>query len=195
MFEPIKKILILAVVLILVSCESLPPSDINNLCVIFKEKKSWYKHAKAVEKRRDISIPIMMAFIHQESSFKANARPSRIEILGIKLWRKSSSYGYSQAKEATWGWYKDKAKKPYARRDNFADAVDFIGWYNSLSRRTAGIAKNDTYNLYLAYHEGHGGFKRKNYNKKKWLLDVAKKVDNRSKIYAKQLQNCKLKRR
>ena len=178
----------------LVGCESLPPSDINNLCVIFKEKRSWYKHAKAIEKKRGTSIPIMMAFIHQESSFKAKARPSRIEVLGIKLWRKSSSYGYSQAKEGTWGWYQDKASKPHARRTNFADAVDFIGWYNSVSRKSAGIAKNDAKNLYLAYHEGHGGYRSKTYNKKPWLLSIANKVEKRSKAYANQLNRCNLKR-
>ncbi len=184
----------IAIVLImgLVGCQTYPPSDINNLCVIFKEKRAWYKQAKAVEKRRGTPIPVMMAFIHQESSFKANARPGRIEILGVKLWRKSSSYGYSQAKDGTWDWYRDKANKPLARRNNFADALDFIGWYNSVSKRSAGTALTDAYNLYLAYHEGHGGFKRKNHNKKKWLLAVAKKVENRSKIYTQQLGSCKL---
>jgi len=68
--------------------------------------------------------------------------------------------------------------------------VDFIGWYGSVSHRTLGISKWDAYNQYLAYHEGHGGFKRKTYKKKAWLMKVARKVDNRAKSYHTQLSKC-----
>ncbi|MDQ6968500.1 MAG: hypothetical protein Q9M14_07455 [Mariprofundaceae bacterium] len=41
------------------------------------------------------------------------------------------------------------------------------------------------------YHEGHGGWKRKTFNKKPWLIKVAKKVKHRSERYAVQIQRCK----
>ena len=53
-----------------------------------------------------------------------------------------------------------------------------------------GISRSDTYNQYLAYHEGQGGFKRKSYNKKPWLIKVAKKVERRANDYKAQLVRC-----
>ncbi len=75
------------------------------------------------------------------------------------LWRKSSSYGYAQAKDETWRWYERSIGKN-RDRDDFSDAIDFIGWYNNQSVRTLGISRTDTFSLYLAYHEGHGAIVR-----------------------------------
>jgi hypothetical protein len=52
------------------------------------------------------------------------------------------------------------------------------------------IAKNDTYNLYLAYHEGQGGFLKNTYRRKAWLRRVASKAAGRAKTYKKQLASC-----
>ena len=59
-----------------------------------------------------------------------------------------------------------------------------------MSYRQNGIAKDDTFRLYLAYHEGHGGFKKKTYRNKQWLVDVARKVDKRANTYNAQLKGC-----
>ena len=53
-----------------------------------------------------------------------------------------------------------------------------------------GISKNDYYNQYLAYHEGHNGWKNKSYNSKKWLIDVAKNVERKTNMYNNQLKEC-----
>jgi hypothetical protein len=47
--------------------------------------------------------------------------------------------------------------------------------------------------LYLAYHEGQGGFSKRSFRKKAWLKDVAKKVSNRAVLYQRQLNNCEKK--
>jgi hypothetical protein len=65
-----------------------------------------------------------------------------------------------------------------------------MGWYSTVSQKTLGISKWDAYNQYLAYHEGHGGWKRKTYNKKKWLIGVARKVEANAKQYSTQLKRC-----
>lgn len=78
-----------------------------------------------------------------------------------------------------------------ADRDDFEDVTDFIGWYGNYSHKKLGISKWDAYNQYLAYHEGHGGWKRKTFNTKPWLIKVAKKVERRSASYAAQIQRCK----
>ena len=50
--------------------------------------------------------------------------------------------------------------------------------------------KSDVYNQYLAYHEGHAGFRRGSYKKKKWLIKIAKSVQKRAINYSAQLARC-----
>ena len=155
------------------ACATSPPSDVNDACEIFREKSGWYKDAKKSRARWDAPISVMMAIMHQESRFVATAKPPRQKIWGIIPGpRPSDAYGYSQAKDATWEWYERSSGRYGADRDDFGDAIDFIGWYNDMSYRQNGIAKDDTFRLYLAYHEGHGGFKKKTYRNKQWLLSL-----------------------
>lgn len=183
--------LLLPVVVALPSCVTKPPQQMENLCSIFEEKHNWYKSAKKAEKRWGSPIPVVMAFVHQESRYTAKAKPPRRKILWVIPGpRVSSAYGYSQAKDATWDWYRDKSGNRGADRDDFADAVDFVAWYNAQSTKTNGIAANDAYHLYLAYHEGHGGFSRRTYEGKGWLKNAANKVASLSNRYTTQLAGC-----
>lgn len=171
------------------ACSSAPPKNQNDLCSIFDDKRGWEKDAKRASKRWGSPIPVMMAIMKQESSFVDDAKPGRVHFLGIPLWRKSSSYGYSQAKDDTWRWY-ERSVGRNGDRDDFDDAIDFIGWYNSVSAKTNGIASYDTYSLYLAYHEGHGGFRSGTYKNKQWLLNVAAKVRDQAARYTAQYKTC-----
>ncbi|EAQ99294.1 transglycosylase SLT domain-containing protein [Congregibacter litoralis] len=181
------------VLLFLVSaCATSPPADVDNICNIFDDKRGWYDDARDAEKAWGSTIAVMMAIIHQESRFVANAKPPRKKILGfIPGPRPSDSYGYSQALASTWEGYKRSAGRYGADRDDFGDAIDFVGWYNNQSFRRNGIQKNDAYRLYLAYHEGHGGYERGTYRSKDWLLGVARKVSDRSIRYERQLGACR----
>ncbi|WOJ95227.1 hypothetical protein R0135_02185 [Congregibacter variabilis] len=180
------------IALALGGCATSPPKDVNNICGIFDDKRGWYADARDAEKAWGTSIPVLMAIVHQESRFVANAKPPRKKILGfIPGPRPSDSYGYSQALESTWEGYQRSAGRYGADRDDFGDALDFVGWYNHQSYRRNGIAKNDAYRLYLAYHEGHGGYERGTYGSKDWLLAVARKVSDRSALYDRQLGGCR----
>ncbi len=186
-----------AVVLLLLAatlfggCASTPPKKLDNLCDIFDEKRSWYKAANKSSQRWGVPISVNMAFMHQESRFKARARPPRTKFLWVFPGpRKSSAYGYAQAKTSTWRWYQKKAKKRRADRDNFADAIDFIAWYNAQTVKINKVKPSDGYALYLAYHEGHGGFKQRTFKHKTWLKNVASKVHRRHKRYYTQLKQC-----
>ncbi len=173
-------------------CTTTPPGSPENACRIFQEKEDWFEAAEDVEQRWGVPIQIQLAIIRQESSFKHNAKPPRASFLGMPMWwRKSSAFGYAQVKDSTWDWYRDKTGNRWADRDEFGDAVDFIGWYANVSHRTLGISKLDVYNQYLAYHEGHGGWKRKSYNKKPWLQRVARKVEGYARSYGAQLKECR----
>ena len=70
--------------------------------------------------------------------------------------------GFSQALDGTWSQYQRETGNWAARRTKFADAVDFVGWYHSKTADTYGVARNDTYNLYLAYYLGWTAYGRGN---------------------------------
>lgn len=191
MLYSVCKFFVLALLLALAGCSSFPPANPNNLCDIFDDKPSWYKDSKKAEKRWGSSVPVMMSIMYQESQFKHNARPARTKILWVIPGpRPSDAYGYPQAKDDVWDEYQDQSGNGWSRRDNFGDAIDFIGWYNKQSQKRSRIGLNDSYNLYLAYHEGHGGYNRSTYRKKNWLMNTARKVEDRSRQYENQLRNC-----
>ena len=177
--------------LLLVSCTTAPPRNVNDACAIFAEYDDWYPDAKAASQRWKVPIPVLLAIIHQESAFQADAQPPRRWHLGfIPGARPSSAYGYSQALDGTWDRYIATTGKPGADRDDFADAVDFIGWYVNETTRINGVARSDAYNQYLAYHEGQGGFAKGTYRNKPWLLELARKVSRQAARYGSQLARC-----
>ena len=172
-------------------CSSVPdnPADI---CDIFDEKRSWYKAAKKSEKRWGAPISLQLAILKAESGFIDDAKPKRKRFLGlIPLGRPSSAYGYAQAVDGTWDTYKRATGRNGADRDDFSDAVDFVGWYVDKSAREIGIQRDDAYSQYLAYHEGQGGFKRGTYKRKSRLKRVASKVTSQTKVYDRQLSRCR----
>ncbi len=178
-------------VLFLAGCASNPPRQPENLCSIFREKGDWYGYAREASERWGTPIPVIMSIMYQESSYQANARPPRGRFLWIFPGRRpSSAYGYAQVTDPTWEDYLRDAGSWSASRTDFEDAVDFIGWYNALSARRNGIALHDARRLYLAYHEGHTGYRRGTWQKKQWLSRTATRVASRANTYRAQLAQC-----
>lgn len=168
-----------------------PPRNVDNICYIFKQYPKWYKSTKKVAKRWRVPVAVQMAIIHQESHFRAQAQPPRTKLLLVIPWtRPSTAYGYCQALDTTWSVYKRNRGKFFASRESFADSDDFVGWYANQAYIRAGISRNDAYSLYLAYHEGVGGYQRRTYLAKPWLLKVARKVERRAQMYQYQLEHC-----
>jgi hypothetical protein len=108
----------------------------------------------------------------------------------IPLPRSSSAYGYAQAQDPAWQEYTDAIGYRAARRSNIRDALDFIGWYNDVSHQRLGLPKTDAQRLYLAYHEGHGGYARGSWRNKPQLQTIARRVAQRADTYATQLAGC-----
>ncbi len=176
----------------LTACTTAPPKKPNDICKIYEEKRSWYKASEKAARKWKGPIHLPMAIMHQESAFKAKAKPPRRYILGfIPAGRKSSAYGYSQAKSPAWQDYKKATGNRGADRDNFADAIDFVQWYMDKTRQINGVSKWDAKNQYLNYHEGWGGYSRGSYKSKAWLLGVANKVEKRATMYGEQYAKCK----
>ena len=178
--------------LLIAGCATTPPKDISNLCEIFYEKDDWYDAAADARDKWGVPIHVPMAMMYQESSFRHDALPPRDYVFfGLIPWgRVSSAYGYSQAKTPTWADYIRESGNSGADRDDFEDAIDFMGWFIYKSQKVNGVSKWDAYAQYLNYHEGWGGYKRRSYDKKPWLKKVASKVKARSLRYATQLKTC-----
>lgn len=186
-----KRLSLLLGVVVLSGCATAPPQNQSNLCEIFREKPSWYDDAVDMQEEWGTPIQVAMAFVKQESSFRHDARPPKDYLLGFIPWgRVSSAYGYAQAQDPAWEDFQ-KATDHGGSRTNFGDALMFIGWYTHETQRQLGVSKWDSYNQYLAYHEGRGGFKRKSYQAKPSLIRVARKVEQQAKDYGWQLKQCR----
>ena len=185
----------LSIILIFaVACTSMEVKNTANSCILFENKKNWYKATKNSYEKWKVPIALQLAIIKHESSFQQFAKPKRKKILAIIPGsRPSTAFGYAQVTNPTWNWYKLKNNNNNASRANFSDVTDFIGWYTNQSTQILGISKNDYYNQYLAYHEGHGGWKKKSFKSKKWLIDVAKNVESTGNMYNNQLKQCESK--
>jgi hypothetical protein len=130
--------------------------------------------------------------MYQESSFRAKAKPPRLKLFGVIPWKRpSTAYGYAQVKNETWDDYVEAEGGLFSDRDDFRDAIDFMAWYNRASVKELGLKPNDAYSLYLAYHDGRGGFRRGTWRSKGWLIETAKKVQTRANRYNTQLRGCR----
>lgn len=189
--------LIMLVVLLaaLSGCAS-QPSNIENVCTIFDENggwfNNWYKQSRKVEKEFGVPVPVLMATIWKESAFNARAKPPRRKLLGFIPWKRpSDAYGYPQALKSTWKWYQDDTGRSGADRNDFGDAVHFVGWYYYQSYKRNGIPRNDAYNLYLSYYAGHGGYASGSWKNNRHMKTAAARVASMEKVYRQQLASCR----
>jgi len=186
---------VLVLLLGLSACAS-KPDRINDVCAVFAQNDGWtsnWQHtSNNAARKHGIPQHVLMATIRMESGFDGRARPPRKKIFGfIPGKRASTAYGYSQALDGTWTEYQRDTGSWSARRSNFADAVDFVGWYHGKSVRTLGIAPHDTYSLYLAYYSGHAGFARGSWRTNSSIQNYARQTAQMADRYATQMQSCR----
>jgi hypothetical protein len=187
----IKWFIICLFAILFVSCRTYRPSQTDNLCEIFRGETDWYESAVDANNKWGTPIWVMMAIMNQESRFQHDVRAPKRNLLGFIPWgRKSSAYGFAQAKNEVWSEFQSEYRRG-ADRDDFDDAINFIGWYTHKTQKRLNVSKWDAYNQYLAYHEGQGGFSQGTHKSKSWLLGVAKKVKLQAEQYNRQLKSCK----
>lgn len=180
--------------LLLSGCASAPENTANS-CAIFEQQSgfltNWRSDAERSSAEFGVPVPILMATIQAESNFEARARPPRTKIFGLIPWkRQSTAYGYAQVLDGTWVEYQRKTGRWSARRNNFADAVHFIGWYHSENHRRNGIALNDAHNLYLAYYSGPSGYARGSWKSDPTASRGARRAADMAARYEAQLRRC-----
>lgn len=192
---PISRAVLFALAALVSSCgggPEAPPSNVENACAILREKPDWGRALDRTAIRWGAPPEVAMAILWKESAFRAEARTDRKYILGlIPNGRRSSAYGYAQAIDGTWDWYREATGNSGAERSDFDDAADFVGWYMNRSMVANGIAMDDAFNQYLAYHEGHAGWRKRNHEDKQWLLRVAREVQRKSEDYARDIAVCR----
>ena len=168
-----------------------PPRNLDDACAIVKDRPGWLKDMQSTQRKWGVPVAVQMATIYQESKFVGDARtPIRYKAGVIPVGRQSSAYGYAQAIDSTWEWYQREEGGRRAKRTDFGDATDFIGWYFNESNERLGLSRWDAYRQYLAYHDGHTGYKRGTYRSKTWLVNIARTVEERAITYDMQLQTC-----
>lgn len=163
----------------------------EDACIIVKKNPDWLKAMYRTQLVYNIPISTQLAFVKHESNFKRKARPlnkNRKSIFDKKY--ASTAYGYAQALDGTWKEYQTTFNNKRLKRTNYGHSVDFIGWYNNRHIK-AGMNPNNISHLYLAYHEGLGGYRKKTYNKKPWLVNYSKAVEMSAQKYHRQLNLCK----
>ena len=109
-----------------IACTSNQQINTADSCIIFDQKKNWYKSTKKSYDNWNTPIALQLAIINQESSFKQFAKPERRKLFGfIPVSRPSTAFGYAQVTNPTWDWYKTKTGNKNASRANFADVTKF----------------------------------------------------------------------
>ena len=87
-----------AVALAGIACSARPPRNTEDICDMFGNRRGWYRAAKKASEKWGVPIHVQLAIIHQESRFRAKAKPPRRRILWIIPGpRPSSALGYTQA--------------------------------------------------------------------------------------------------
>lgn len=178
-------------ILLTSACSTTPPANPENICEIFQEKPSWHEAALEAKEKWGVPVHVPMAMMYQESTFRHDAKPPKNYLLGIIPWgRKSSAFGYAQAKDEVWSDYREESNRWSPDRDDFSDALDFMGWYMSKAQKINGVSKWDAYAQYLNYHEGWTGYRNGTYQNKRWLINTAQKVKDRASRYSAQYASC-----
>lgn len=188
-----RRLALIAALAILSACgHDKPPTTVADACRMQSERPQWFAAMRKTEAKWGVPVSVQLATIARESSFVADAQPTRR--IGSGLFSRevprSSAYGYAQALDGTWDDYREDTGRRGADRDDFADSSDFIGWYMASAQRVNGVPVSDAYNQYLVYHEGKAGFARGSHRGKAWLPDVARDVQAWATLYQQQLQSC-----
>jgi hypothetical protein len=151
----------------------------KGICQVIAAHPSWYNDAKTVQEQYGVPVSVQMAIIHEESHFKAAAKNPR-----------SSAYGYAQAVNQIWSTYKASSGNSNSARNNFADATQFIGWYAQRMHKQINVSPKSAYNLYLAYHDGAGGYLSDMHKKHAPTKHLAENVQNVADQYKIELTSC-----
>jgi hypothetical protein len=143
------------------------------------------------ERRWGVPVHVQMATFYQESRFVGDARPPHVYTARhhpdgpheLRLWVQPGARRHVGGIPA-----RDRA--PLCPAHRYRRRLGFHGLVHDPHGRAEWHPAHDARNQYLAYHEGHAGYRRGSYNAKPWLLRVADSVADRAATYEMQLISC-----
>ena len=189
--------MLLAALIPLAGCSTAStPTRQADICEVFQQYPDWYLCSEVRKPLGTMlgspmgNTHVQMSFVRHESSYRGDARPPRQWLWFIPLGRPSSAKGYAQAQDPVWNEYQAERGRLFRSRSDMEDALDFIGWYNQRTRRQLGIPLTDAQHLYLAYHEGQGGYRRGTWRDKPKVQSAARRVAATADRYRAQLARC-----
>ena len=184
----LKKILLSSVLVVCSGCadihhdESLGTNSPLDACKMLTQNRDWMVATHNAYIKWGIPVSVQLSVIKHESSFNRDASATT-----------SSAYGYAQALNNTWSDYKKDTGNKTASRGSFFDSTDFIGWYWSKVNSAVKLSPYDAGDFYLAYHEGIGGFQKRSFLKKRWLMRKTRKIQSVANRYRFQINKCRIK--
>lgn len=116
-----------------------------HICKYLEENPGFKESLKTASAKWGVRPELILAIIKKESNFHPT-------VVGTR-----TSVGWTQAKTFVWEEYQHETKQPFRKRECFADAVDFIGWYVARYAKLEGKDPNDAYHAYLNYRLGYVG--------------------------------------
>lgn len=186
-----KKYLVLVILSLLTSCASEKVNKADDLCEVYNKNYHWYRSAYHAQKKHNIDATIIMSVMAQESNFTYDARPGKKYVLNFIPWGyQTSAKGYGQVIDGAWDDYRKQSNKWFQSRHNFDDVTDYIGWYLNKASNKLHLNRQDSYHLYLAYHQGITGYKRHDEKHNKQLNLIAKKVERNTNRYQNEFKQC-----
>ena len=149
-----------------------PPSTVVDACRMQSERPQWFAAMRRTEGKWGVPVSVQLATIARGVELPQRraadpqgrqrpllARRAALQRLRLRPGDRRHLGRLPRRPPASAG----------ADRDDFSDASDFIGWYMNTNSQVNGVPLRDTYNQYLAYHEGKAGFARGSYRGKAWL--------------------------
>lgn len=153
---------------------SISHAQTKNICSLLNANPDWAESVVEAEEKWGVSAGNILAFIDQESRFKANASSG-------------PNYGYAQSTSQTWNWFLKDAKMGNRSRSDFDASVHFVGWHFKKMNQQFGIGMNNVSEQYLVYQLGTGGYKK---GASPSARKVASSVSSRGRLFEDQLDNC-----
>lgn len=175
-------LLALAVVLLMTQIGTVRAgTDLDDACDILRDRIGWYTAASDVAEKWQVPVPTILAVMYQESRFIATAAA-----------KTTTAYGFAQALDGTWERYRTETGAADAERTSFVASADFIGWYMAMTKENIGVPFDDVAGQYLAYHEGHAGYRSMRWKENAALIAASHDVARRAAGYQEQMRACEM---
>lgn len=176
--------------LALAGCATAPPSNPENICAIFREKPDWHDAALKVQKKWGAPVPVPMAMMYQESSFKHDAVPPRYYFLGFIPGPRQFRLRLRPGQGRDLGRLQERCGRLGFQPRRLRRRAGFHGLVHE--QDPAHQRRVQVRRLWPIPElpRGWTGYRNRSYDRKAWLKTVSQKVQARAQKFAAQYKSC-----